>query len=91
VILVIEEEIIKISVMIAGILMSASYFPQAYKMMKRKSSADISLISYLMLLPAVALWVFYGFYINDYPVAVSSIFGFIGTVLIVALWFAYKK
>jgi MtN3 and saliva related transmembrane protein len=74
-----------------GIIMSSANFPQTFKMSKRKSSADISLATYLMLLPGTIAWMLYGLSINNLPIILTNIVGTIGVISVIAAYFVYKK
>lgn len=83
--------IIEIIVTIVGIGMGAMLFPQAQRVFKRKSASDISIHTFSYILFGTAVWVFYGFYINAYPIVVSNGISFIATLLIVIGWFKYGR
>ena len=46
---------------IGGVLSIGSLFPQAYRIVQRRSAADVSLSTYLIALVASLLWAFYGY------------------------------
>lgn len=76
---------------ITGSMLALSYFPQAYKIWKRKSSEDISLIMFGISFPALTVWLIYGLSINNTPLIISNSIGVIGCGLIILLYFKYKK
>ena len=65
--------------------------PQAYKIFKRKSAKDISIITYSFLLTSVVVWFLYGLEISNRPILISNIFAMISLVLIIIGWFIYGK
>jgi MtN3 and saliva related transmembrane protein len=74
-----------------GILMSLGYFPQTLKIVKRKSSADVSLFTYLLFAPGAFVWLIYGISINNLPLIVSNIISSIGAFSVIASYYIYKK
>ena len=83
-------DIFIIIVSIFGILMSAAHFPQATKILKTKSSKDISLITYTIFTLGAYVWLFYGFVINELPVILSFLIAVIGTTLVLLLRLKFR-
>jgi len=79
--------IFKIFVTIMGIVMSLGYYPQAYKIWKNKSAADISIPAFIIFSLGTLTWFIYGITISDIPIIVSFILGVIGswTVLFLSI------
>jgi MtN3 and saliva related transmembrane protein len=82
---------LEVIVTLFGLLMVSSYFPQARKIMKRKSSADVSLVSYALLLPGDAVWLIYGVSLNNYPLIITNLIATIGCVLVILMWFKFSS
>lgn len=59
--------------LVAATLTTAAYVPQVYKTWKEKSTKDISLSMYAVLLTGVLLWLVYGIYLNSLPIILSNI------------------
>jgi MtN3 and saliva related transmembrane protein len=57
---------------VAGILTTISFLPQVIKAWKTKQTKDISLGMYSIFVTGVALWLIYGFAINDLPVILAN-------------------
>jgi MtN3 and saliva related transmembrane protein len=57
---------------VAGILTTISFLPQVIKAWKTKQTKDISLGMYSIFVSGVALWLIYGFAINDLPVILAN-------------------
>ena len=57
---------------LAGSIGSLSIFQQAIKIFKTTNTRDISLSSFFLLFISAALWVSYGFVINDLFMCVGS-------------------
>jgi MtN3 and saliva related transmembrane protein len=58
---------------LAAFLTTAAYVPQAYKTIKTRTTAALSLPTYVMLFVGACLWATYGLHIGDLPVIVSNI------------------
>ena len=83
--------ILAINATVFGIIMAVSGLPQAFKIIRRKSSADISIVTYLMLLGGAASWLLYGLSLPDIPIIVSNAVGLISTLFVMSVYFVYKK
>lgn len=69
--------------LIAGALTTGAFVPQVYKTYRNRSTADISLTMYLVLLTGIALWLVYGAYIKSLPILMTnSITGFLSLVIL---------
>ena len=76
---------------IFGPLLALAYFPQVYKIWKRKSAEDISLTMFGIAFPCLMIWLLYGLSINNFPIIASNIIAVIGAGMIIVLYFVYKK
>ena len=82
--------IISALALITGVMMAFGNFPQAYKIFKRKSAGDVSLITYLIFFVGSVTWLAYGIASNDVPIIASYSVGTLSTALVIAGWFKYK-
>jgi MtN3 and saliva related transmembrane protein len=82
----------KIFVTIMGIVMSLGYYPQAYKIWKNKTAANVSISSFAIFSLGTLTWLMYGIILGDKPIILSFTLGFIGAwaVLILALIYRNK-
>ena len=73
--------------LVAGGLTTFAMLPQLIKILKTKSTKDISLLLFIMAFLGVILWLVYGFLINDIPVIVGNGISLllVGSVLILKL------
>ena len=73
--------------LVAGGLTTFAILPQLIKILKTKSTKDISLLLFIMAFLGVILWLVYGFLINDIPVMVGNGISLllVGSVLILKL------
>ncbi|MBW4534550.1 MAG: SemiSWEET transporter [Pleurocapsa minor HA4230-MV1] len=58
--------------LVAGVLTTISFLPQAIQTWQTKSTKDISLAMFLSFCVGVILWIIYGFYTNNLPVLVAN-------------------
>ena len=66
----------------AGAMGGFSLFPQVIKVLKTKSTKDISREMFLLLASSIFLWLIYGFFLNNFPIIVANFFGFIQALII---------
>ena len=73
--------------LVAGGLTTFAMLPELIKILKTKSTKDISLLLFIMAFLGVILWLVYGFLINDVPVMVGNGISLllVGSVLILKL------
>jgi len=76
---------------IFGSLMAFGYIPQIIKMIRRKSSADVSVTTYFIFAPGILSWLFYGISLNNMAIIISNSIGLVALVILVITYFKYKK
>jgi len=59
--------------LIAAVLTTGSFLPQAIKVIKTKNTNDLSLSMYSMFVSGVGLWLVYGFIIDSLPIILANI------------------
>jgi uncharacterized protein with PQ loop repeat len=74
-----------------GLLFSLGYYSQAYRIWKKKSVEDISLLSFSIFVIGTSVWLAYGFYKHDVAIISSFFFGAIGSWLVFGLTLYYRK
>lgn len=57
---------------IAGILTTAAFLPQVIKVIQTRSTGDLSIGMFFMLVTGVALWLVYGLYISSMPIILAN-------------------
>ena len=77
--------------MISGIVGTFAFIPQVYKIFKRKSAQDISIVSYLVVLISSVVWVLYGLEIQSFPLVITNLIGCFIVVFITVGWFLYGR
>jgi MtN3 and saliva related transmembrane protein len=56
----------------AAVLTTAAFAPQAVKAWRSRSTADVSLAMFLMLVTGIILWLAYGIVIGDTPLILAN-------------------
>ena len=59
--------------LIAAVLTTGAYIPQAYKTWKTKSAGNISLTMYIGMFVGILLWLIYGIHLNSFAMIVANI------------------
>lgn len=57
---------------IAAIITTGSFLPQAYKTIKTKDTMGISLIMYILFVIGLLLWLIYGIYLKDMAIILAN-------------------
>ncbi|MEX2017513.1 MAG: SemiSWEET family transporter [Candidatus Pacearchaeota archaeon] len=83
-------EILPLLTTIFGTLMGLAYFPQTYKILKRKSAKDVSLFTYSFFGIGVLIWLVYGISITNYPLIISNAVSLVGTLSVIVAYFTHK-
>jgi len=71
--------------------MSVGYFTQTYKIFKKKSAKDVSLLTYLFFGSGIIIWLLYGISIQSYPVIISNIVYLVGVISVLLAYFSVKR
>ena len=75
---------------ISGIAMAFANFPQTYKIFRRKSAKDISLLTYLLFTLGSIIWLLYGFEIKNIPIVYTQSIGTLSCISVLTGWVFYK-
>ena len=76
---------------IFGTIGAFANIPQAYKIFKRKSAKDISIITYTLVFLGTITWLLYGIQLKDFPLVFSNSVGLIFITLVIIGWFFYGR
>ncbi|MFV5695217.1 SemiSWEET family sugar transporter [Flavobacterium sp. LB3P122] len=63
---------IQILGLVAAAMTTGANFPQTYKIIKTKSTKDISKVTYAMLLFGGIMWLIYGIFKSDLPIIIAN-------------------
>ncbi len=81
---------IEILGLVAATLTTAAFIPQVYKTWKEKSTKDISLSMYAVLLTGSLLWLTYGFFIESFPIILANTITAVLLVFMLLMKLKYK-
>ena len=76
--------------LIAAVLTTSAYVPQAYKTWKTKSAGNVSLAMYLIMLVGIILWLIYGIHLNSISMILANTATITLTVIIIIFKLKYK-
>ncbi|MBU2638503.1 MAG: hypothetical protein KJ955_06010 [Nanoarchaeota archaeon] len=83
--------VLSVLVTVFGTAMAVSNLPQAYKIFKRKSAKDISILTFGTLFIGVFLWILYGIEINNFPLIITNSIGSVGLLSVIVGWYMYGR
>lgn len=58
---------------LAAVLTTGAYIPQAYKTIKTRSTRDLSMVTFSLLFIGVVMWLVYGILIHDFPLILANV------------------
>ena len=58
--------------LLAGTLTTIAYVPQVVKSWRTRSTADISLTMFAIMVSGVSLWLIYGAFVRDIPIVIAN-------------------
>ncbi|NBL64127.1 hypothetical protein GV828_02810 [Flavobacterium sp. NST-5] len=73
----------------AAFLTTSANLPQAYKVVKTKSTKSLSAMSFMMLFLGSVTWVIYGIFRSDIPVIIAN--GLSGTLHAIILFVKFTR
>lgn len=68
--------------LIAAAMGGMSLFPQLLKVLKTKSTKDISREMFVLLAGSIFLWLIYGILMDNHPIIIANFFGLIQALVI---------
>jgi|SRR6218665_1330329 len=77
--------------LLAAALTTAANLPQAYIIIREKSTQHISAVTYCLLLLGTALWVSYGIAKSDWPIIIANAISVVTCAIILLLKFTSQK
>lgn len=82
---------IQIVGLIAAALTTAANLPQAYIIIRDKSTQQVSAVTYSLLILGTASWVVYGIAKSDWPIIIANVISVLTCIVILILKFTSKK
>jgi MtN3 and saliva related transmembrane protein len=76
---------------IFGTLIGIANFPQAFKIFKRKSAKDISILSVSIFFTGSFIWTLYGIELKNFPIIITNGLAFISLCFVVLGWTLYGR
>jgi len=83
-------DIVQIIGIIAAILTTSSFLPQAIKVIKTKETKGISLRMYILFFLGVILWLIYGILTKDLPIIIANTVTVVLAGIILSMKIKYK-
>ncbi len=71
--------------MLAALLTTACWLPQAVKTIRSKDTSAISLVTQVMFTIGVFLWLIYGLYLGNWPLIIANAITFVLVSVILVL------
>ena len=84
-----DPEILKLAAIagtLGGLLSVGAFLPQAWRIVQRRSAADVSLAMYLTIIVACALWIFYAYVHESTELLVTN-----AVIALIAIFIAVLK
>ncbi len=86
-----NETIIHVVEIIAGVLTGSFMLPQLIKVIKEKKVDEISILMLAVLITGISLWIIYGVVRNDIPLIVSNTFSLCVNLVLMYYRIKYRK
>lgn len=83
--------VLSILATIFGTIGGLANLPQAYRIFKRKSAKDISILTYSIILVGCIIWILYGIELRNFPVIITNSLGTINVTLVIIGWLLYGR
>ncbi|MBT4540245.1 SemiSWEET transporter [Candidatus Woesearchaeota archaeon] len=74
----------------AGICTTGAFVPQVVKVLKTKSTEDLSLIMYVVMTLGILLWLIYGLLIKSSPVIIANVITLVLSMVVLVMKLKYK-
>jgi MtN3 and saliva related transmembrane protein len=86
-----DQKLIEIVGLVAGILTASSLLPQLFKTIKTRQAEDVAPYMFWMLVTGTGLWAYYGILRNDLPIVITNAFSFSLNIVMLILRKRYTK
>jgi len=74
-----------------GIATGAAYIPQAARIVKRKSSDDVSVLTYALFLGGQAVYLLYGIRFQQTPIVIGMLANMAGNLAVIFSALRYRR
>ena len=82
--MVLFDSVLAWLVSVVGVVTGAAYIPQALRIWKRRSSEDVSILTYLLFLGGQVVYFIYGVRIRQWPLIVGMAANLVGSIAVIA-------
>lgn len=82
--MVLFDSVLAWLVSVVGVATGAAYIPQALRIWKRRSSNDVSILTYLLFLGGQVVYLVYGVRIRQWPLIVGMAANLAGSIAVIA-------
>jgi MtN3 and saliva related transmembrane protein len=76
---------------VVGIATGAAYVPQALRIWKRRSSEDVSIVTYLLFLGGQLVYLFYGIRFRQTPIVIGMAANIAGSVAVIGSALKFRR
>lgn len=80
-----------IIIIICGIVANSSFFVQSYKIIKNKTSANVSIYMYFIIFVSAVIWEYYAYTINDWTIMIVNVSSILGCISVMIPYYIYKE
>ena len=87
----IKMTLLSVLATVFGTIGGLANLPQAYRIFKRKSAKDISILTYSIILVGCVIWIFYGIELGNFPVIITNSLGTVNVTLVIIGWLLYGR
>lgn len=77
------DALLATTVAVVGVATGAAYLPQAIRIVKRKSSDDVSIVTYLLFLGGQATYLLYGIRFHQPPLVIGMAANMAGNLAVI--------
>lgn len=74
-----------------GIATGAAYIPQAARIWKRKSSDDVSVVTYLLFFGGQVIYLLYGIRFHQIPIVIGMAANIVGNLAVILSALRFRK
>jgi uncharacterized protein with PQ loop repeat len=78
-------------VSVVGIATGAAYVPQAARIWRRKSSEDVSVLTYAMFLGGQVIYLLYGIRFRQTPIVIGMAANIVGSLAVILSALRFRK
>jgi len=78
-------------VSVVGIATGAAYVPQAVRIWQRKSSEDVSVLTYAMFLGGQVIYLVYGIRFHQTPIVIGMAANIVGSLAVILSALRYRR